>query len=110
MTPAALWSIEFVDNHEHDGGAMVVLYRNRVLGGNNAFTYIGEYSLKGDIIHFDVQIKRFKENVPGIYKDNFRVKARGKYHDLEFIVTGSPDDDDDFILAVKFHRQHEINY
>lgn len=110
MTPEALWSIEFLDNHQHHGGGIAVLYENQVLGGNNGFTYQGGYLLKNGIITFDVHIVRFKEDVPGIYKDEFDLRAQGKYDDLEFVVTGSPVDNEDLILAVQCRRRVEINY
>ena len=63
MTPEALWSFEFVDNKEHHGGGVAVFYKNQVLGGNNGFTYIGEYLLKEHEISIKVNIKRFKDDV-----------------------------------------------
>ena len=108
MGPEALWSIEFIDNKKHHGGGIAVLYRNRVLGGNSSFTYIGKYTLKGDEILFNVDIKRFNHDEPGIYKDEFNLSAKGKYHDLDFIVTGSPDGDERIILAIQCIRQGEI--
>jgi hypothetical protein len=110
MTPEALWSIEFIDNHEHHGGGIAVFYENQVLGGNNGFIYQGKYLLKGDVISFNVRIERFIDDVPGIHKDEFNLTAKGKYNDLEFIVTGSPDDNDELVLAVKCTRRAEINY
>ena len=108
MGPEALWSIEFIDNNEHHGGGIAVFYQNRVLGGNNGFTYIGDYKLIGEEIIFTVDIKRFNATVPGIYKDEFTLSARGKYHDLEFIVTGSPVENESLILAVQCTRQGEL--
>ena len=108
MTPEALWSLEFMDNHDHAGGGIAVLYRNRVLGGNASFTYIGKYKLNGEEIIFEVDVKRFNEYLPGLYKDEFSLVARGKYHDLDFIVTGSPDADENMIMAVQLTRQGEI--
>ena len=110
MTPEALWSIEFLDNNSNHGGGIAVFYKNQVLRGNNGFTYEGEYLLKGETIYFDVHIQRFKEDVPGIYKDEFNLHAKGRFHDLEFVVTGSPTDNEDLILAVKLTRRVEINY
>ena len=108
MTPEALWSLDFIDNRDHAGGGIAVLYRNRVLGGNASFTYIGEYTLVGEEILFTVDVKRFNDYLLGIYKDNFRFVSKGKYHDLDFIVTGSPEDDENMILAVQLTRQGEI--
>ena len=110
MTPEALWSFEFLDNEENQGGGVAVFYRNHVYGGNNGFTYVGEYLLKGDEIQFKVNIKRFNDEVPGVYKDEYDFSASGKYHDLEFIVTGSPDDNEDLIMAVQCTRQADITY
>lgn len=109
MTPEALWSLEFMDNRKHIGGGIAVLYRNRVFGGNASFTYIGEYKLKGEEILFKVDVKRFNDYLPGIYEDEFSFVAEGKYHDLDFIVTGSPEDDENIILAVQLTRQGEIS-
>jgi len=109
MTPEALWSLDFMDNRDHSGGGITVLYRNRVFGGNASFTYIGEYKLKDDNILFTVDIMRFNDYLPGVYKDEFRFIAQGKYHDLEFIVTGSPEGDENIILAVQLTRQGEIS-
>lgn len=108
MTPEALWSLEFMDNREHHGGGIAVLYRNRVLGGNASFTYIGEYKRERENILFKVSVRRFNDYLPGLYKDEFTFNAKGKYHDLDFIVTGSPDDDENFVMAVQCTRQGEI--
>lgn len=108
MTPEALWSLEFIDNRDHSGGGIAVLYKNRVLGGNASFTYIGEYKFSGEEIIFKVDVRRFNDYLPGLYKDEFRLVAKGKYHDLDFIVTGSPEDDDNMIMAVQLTRQGEI--
>ena len=110
MTPEALWSIEFLDNNNNHGGGTAVFYKNQVLGGNNGFTYDGSYRLRKDIMYIDVYISRFKADVPGIYKDEFELSVSGKFDDLEYIVTGSPVDDESLILAVKLRRRAEINY
>lgn len=109
MTPEALWSLEFMDNKDHVGGGIAVLYRNRVFGGNASFTYIGEYKLNGGDIIFTVDVRRFNDYLPGLYKDEFRYVANGKYHDLDFIVTGSPEEDENFMMAVQCTRQGEIS-
>ena len=109
MTPEGLWSFEFLDNKEHRGGGVAVFYKNRVLGGNTGFTYIGEYLLKGDEIIIKVNIKRFIDDAPGVYKDEFNLSVKGKYHDLDFIVTGTPDDNEDFIMAIQCTRCEEIS-
>lgn len=108
MTPDALWSLDFMDNRDHTGGGIAVLYRNRVLGGNASFKYNGEYVVKGDDIKFTVDVKRFNDYLPGVYKDEFRIVVQGKYDDLEFIVTGSPEDDENFVMAIQLTRQGEI--
>ncbi|MFT5133902.1 MAG: hypothetical protein ACI9SC_002375 [Gammaproteobacteria bacterium] len=108
MTPDALWSFEFIDNKERHGAGVVVFYRNKVLGGNHGFTYIGEYSLRGDEISFRVNVKKINDEVKGIYKDEYVFVAKGKYDDLSFIITGSPDDNDEFTLAIQCTRQGEI--
>jgi hypothetical protein len=108
MTPDALWSFEFIDNEKHHGGGVAVFNKNKILGGNNGFTYIGGYSIVEDEILIKVDIKRFFKDVPGIYKDEFSFTAKGKYHKNQFIVTGSPDDGENFILAVQCTRQSEI--
>ena len=109
MGPEALWSIEFVDNKEHHGGGIAVFQNKRVLGGNNGFTYIGSYAMHGPEILINVHIKRFNDEVPGIYKDEFDITFKGRYHDLEFIVTGSPSDNPEFILAAQCTRQGEVD-
>ena len=110
MGPEALWSIEFIDNEEHHGGGIIVLFQNRVLGGNNGFVYTGDYKLKGSEILFNVAVKKFNPEVPSIYKNEFKYSAKGKYDDIEFIVTGSPDNDENFILAVQCTRQSELSF
>lgn len=108
MGPEALWSIEFIDNQEHHGGGIAVFYRDRIMGGNSSFTYIGKYKLRGDEISCQVTLKRFNDNDTGIYKDEYTLNMKGKYHDLEFIATGSPEDNEDLIFAVQCTRQGEI--
>ena len=110
MAPDALWSFEFIDNKEHYGGGVAVFFKNQILGGNTGFTYKGEYSLEEDEILIKVSIKRFNDASPGIYKDDFELTAKGTYHNKQFIVTGSPNDDDSLILAVQCTRQAEINH
>lgn len=108
MGPEALWSIEFIDNDKHRGGGIAVLYRKRVLGGSNAFAYIGEYKLIDDDIHFNVRVRRFSDVAEGAYKDEYTLVAKGKYDDLKFVVTGSPEDNNDYIMAIQLTRQGEI--
>jgi len=108
MGPEALWSFEFIDNQEHHGGGIAVFYRDRIMGGNSSFTYTGNYKLRGDEILCQVNVKRFNGKETGIYKDDYILNMKGKFHDLEFIVTGSPDDNDDLIFAVQCTRQGEI--
>jgi hypothetical protein len=109
MSPDALWSFEFMDLKEHRGAGVVVFYSNKVLGGNDGFTYIGEYLLKGNEISFKVDVKRFNEHAPGIYKDEYTLIAKGEYNDLDFVITGSPIDNKDLLLAIHLTRQQEIS-
>ncbi len=57
---------------EGKGGGVAVIQNGRVFGGDSAYTYIGEYEVKGDRLFATVKVQNFEPaigNVMGIKGD-----------------------------------------
>lgn len=72
-----LWIVQYAGMEGKDAG-VVVLTGGRVLGGDNAFTYLGTYSETENGIRASVTVENFNPqvgNVLGI-KGNFQLELR----------------------------------
>jgi hypothetical protein len=60
-----LWIVQFQALHGSDSG-VVVLVNGRVLGGDNACTYIGDYAVQDGKIVAQVKISFFRTDVRSV--------------------------------------------
>lgn len=115
MSCEALWSIEFVgaviNNVEETfdgGGGVIVFETGRVLGGDSGFTYIGDYEIKNGIMNMKARVKKFKQGVNPLYKDDYTITLTGKYDDNQFDVSGNPDEDQNYKIVIRLTRVAEL--
>jgi T3SS negative regulator,GrlR len=71
-----LWTVQF-HGPQGNGGGVVVLVRNQVLGGDSGFAYVGNYEFNIDTLKARVQVKNFGTEVPN---------ALGVFGNLELLI------------------------
>jgi hypothetical protein len=60
-----LWIVQYQGLHGGDSG-VVVFVNGRVLGGDNACTYVGDYAVQGGRIIAQVKISFFRSDVQSV--------------------------------------------
>ena len=61
-----LWIVQF-HGPQGNGGGVVVLLRDQVLGGDSGFTYTGTYEFKDDAFKARVLVKNFDAAISNVF-------------------------------------------
>jgi hypothetical protein len=72
MTVDALWTIEFETASRWTNGGVVVLQRERVLGGDNAYYFTGTYRVQGATLSASLHATHFHGQLISAYGDSAR--------------------------------------
>ena len=82
----ALWGVVFAtaDNPSVDvdyGGGVIVLDTGRVMGGDGAFTYIGNYEIDGDKFLANIRVRRHNQIMDSVFGDidDYELEAVGDF-------------------------------
>jgi hypothetical protein len=92
MSVEALWSVVFyAGNTQMGGGGIIVLETGRVLGGDIAYTFLGDYEVASGRLKARVTVSKY-QNVPGIQNvtglDNYVGIFEGAVADQQMRVSG----------------------
>ena len=72
MSVDALWTIEFETASRWTNGGVVVLQRDRLLGGDGAYYFIGTYRVTGDALTADLHATHYHGQLISAYGDPAR--------------------------------------
>lgn len=103
------WIVQFA-GIEGKGGGVAVLLKGQVLGGDNAYTYIGTYQSAGEDFRASVLVQNFDPSVgevmgiQGDYTLNLTLKLNGDVLEGQGTVSTAPD----FPMRVKLTRRARL--
>jgi hypothetical protein len=60
-----LWIVQYEGTQGEDAG-VVVLTQGRLLGGDNGYTYEGNYVIKDNWIAASIHVANFRPNIPSV--------------------------------------------
>lgn len=94
---AALWSVRFRSNMGIHGGGVVLIENSKILGGDSAFTYIGQLQANRKKMIANMRVAKYAAGAPSIFgMDHFEVE-----------LTGQPDENqinfEGFIVGLPSH-------
>lgn len=103
------WIVQFA-GLEGNGGGVVVLLRGQVLGGDNAYTYIGTYQGTNTDFRASVLVQNFDPSVgevmgvKGDYTLNLTLKVNGDVMEGQGTISSTPG----FAMRVKLTRRARL--
>jgi len=73
-----LWIVQY-EGIQGSGGTVVVFVKGQVLGGDNGFTIIGEYTLAGTSISVRAQVQNYLKSIPSFFdfEGDYEVRVKG---------------------------------
>jgi nucleoside-triphosphatase THEP1 len=86
-----LWTVEFRSSMARLGFGTIIFDRNRVVGGDDGYYYIGTYEVDGDTIKGVAKIKKYNAAAVSIFGplEIFDVEISGPVNDTMMTLTGS---------------------
>ena len=108
----ALWSAEFRDSNNQMFGSGIVVFENgKVLGGDSAFTFVGNYFIKDGIGHATIRVKRYSntinmQSISGL--DDYVLDAIGAIDREHMIFNGTSKSAPGFTLNIDMVRRAEL--
>lgn len=88
----ALWSVSFnVPQHGNGGAGVVVLENGLARGGDSTYFYIGDFSVKDEVVTANIKVKHYagpKNNVFGSL-DEVNLTLQGRISYDSFMLTGN---------------------
>ncbi|MDE1890016.1 MAG: hypothetical protein KGJ87_08685 [Planctomycetota bacterium] len=78
-----LWTVEFISTMNLFGNGVLVLFDNRILGGDAGYYYSGRYNISNDDISGEVKVTRYDEKSIAVFGDipQFSLVFSGKLVD-----------------------------
>src|ERR1700761_8012634 len=90
-----LWTVEFGSSTGMFGGGIAVLRDGKILGGDNLYYYIGNYTLSGKTFTALITISPFIEGAESVFKtvgQDLRLRLEGSLtSDTSAIAQGHPE-------------------
>jgi hypothetical protein len=110
MALEQLWSLDFVSKMSEEGGGVVVLEANKILGGGNNYFYVGSYDLKDNNFNATIDVKHYRGECNPIFGkfEEFILKLLGDYDEDEMLLTGYILEDPSRELHVKLKYHAEV--
>ena len=108
----ALWAVVFKTNDDYIGSGIAVFDTGRLLGGDSAFTYIGDYKVSGGIVEGEIHVTRYS-NISGLESsflglDEFDLVISGKFNPQKMTVQGQLKNDPDRKILIVCTRVGEF--
>jgi hypothetical protein len=108
----ALWSVEFGSNLGILGAGVAVFETGRVLGGDSAFMYVGNYKVVNDIVQSDIHVTKYNNigSMQSIFGPltNFNLKVSGKLDRQTIVLTGIVVEQPQLQITIKATRRVEL--
>jgi len=111
-----LWTIKFVSNMQSAGAGVIVIAKDKILGGDTQYMYVGSISIVNDIVNADVHVK-IHERIPGgqsifgpLADDDFDLILTGKLGAKEMVLTGRLKEKADAAITILCSKVAELPY
>lgn len=110
MPIEALWSLKFESDIGAYGGGVVAFQNGKVFGGDLQYTYIGTYSISGNVFSVKARISLYAGEPNSIFGPiaSFNVKLSGKCDDREMILDGNIQGGSDNAMRVICTRRADL--
>jgi hypothetical protein len=107
----ALWSIRVAVNGTQLGGGVLVIENGRVLGGDQAFIFVGDFKVKDDIGRGKIHVTQYAD-IPGFdsitgLNDYYGI-FEGKIGREQMTLTGYVESNPTIKLQVDMTRRAEL--
>lgn len=108
----ALWSVEFGSSVGGFGSGVAVFETGRVLGGDSAYLYVGNYKTANGVVHSEIQVTKYNDlcgmqSVFGPLK-SFNLKVSGNVVPMEMVFTGVVVEQPQLKITIKAVRRAEL--
>jgi rRNA processing protein Gar1 len=108
----ALWSVEFGSNLGIIGAGVAVFETGRVLGGDSAFMYVGNYKTENGTVHSDIHVTKYNNigHMQSIFGPltSFHIKVSGKSDPQLMVLTGVVVEQPQLQITIKATRRAEL--
>ena len=91
-----LWILEFSSTLNRYGRGVLVINKNRLLGGDDSYYYSGNCNINGDEIEGSVMVIRYDSLAPSVFGDDldhFEILFKGRIDKYNFSAIGILADD-----------------
>ena len=93
MSIEAMWQVNFGATPQGEvgfGAGVIVIETGRILGGDSSFYYLGTYSIAGDDVTCEIEVRRHAAGHPSVLgKDDSKLKLRAKLNDQTMLFVGT---------------------
>ncbi|MFH1595672.1 MAG: GrlR family regulatory protein [Pseudomonadota bacterium] len=81
-----LWTVEFISTINRTGKGVLVLYNRRLLGGDSAYYYSGNYEINKNKISGNLIVIRYEPIGISVFGDidSFKLSFSGEVNNLHF--------------------------
>jgi len=81
-----LWTVEFISTINRTGKGVLVLYNQRLFGGDSAYYYSGNYEINNDKIRGNIIVIRHDPIGISVFGDmgSFKLSLEGEVDNLHF--------------------------
>jgi hypothetical protein len=107
----ALWSVEFISNHQGLGAGVALLETGRILGGDGQYTYVGSYQIDpGGYAHARAKVSHYAGVPHSIFgpAKEFTLVLVGRPEHATFEMRGSVEGEPQLQISVRFTRRAEL--
>jgi hypothetical protein len=86
-----LWTVEFTSTINRYGRGVLVLNKNRLLGGDDGYYYSGTLNITGNKINATIEVLRYDENSISIFGNisHFHLNINGVIDEYQFRAIGT---------------------
>jgi hypothetical protein len=106
----AIYGVEFISNQMAPGYGVVTLEKGRILGGDTAFVYVGNYEIIKDRIHATIMCTNDHEVLPSVFGQlkEFNLKLQGEPNNTELVLKGHMVEHPELSIGLKLTRRAEL--
>jgi hypothetical protein len=110
MSIEALWSVEFISNHNIVGSGVAVLETQRILGGDAQYTYMGEYRVENSTFHARIVVSMYGNNAFSVFGDRrqFTLLLSGQPAEQIFDAVGHIEGEPQNRIVIRLTRRAEL--
>ena len=105
-----LWTVEFISMSNRSGKGVIVISDGRLLGGDSAYYYSGNYKIENNNISGDIFIIRYEPIGISVFGDinSFKLTFSGKIDNLHFTASAMIPDMPQFELRIVGNKKEDL--